>query len=47
MGRSWPDLLALIRALVELTPDDRDDTLRVMGVATARMLGECVYITSR
>jgi hypothetical protein len=33
--------------LVELMPEDRDDILRVMGVATAPMLGEGVYITSR
>jgi len=37
------DLLGLIRALVELTPGSREDTLTEMGVATAKTLGEGLY----
>jgi hypothetical protein len=37
------DLLALIRALLEITPGDRGAALREMGAATATALGEGVY----
>lgn len=43
---SWypeSDLLALIRALVDLTPTSRGETLAAMGVATARAHGGGVY----